>query len=278
MGFEASDLPFVLAEGRRVAFAGTAFAVGGTNLPLGGDDLAAAFADFGRTAPASSKTADVLHSIGFAQVEIAPDIEAGTRTAVPARAFDAVFDFGATMRVFHVRRALAALGERVAVGGRIVHAVPSANHIDQDFYMASPRLFHDYYRANGWRIDTIFLTRLARNSQTVEGISYTPGSLSAVAHGGLDDGIYRVFCAATRLTTSTTGSIPQHGLYTEAWAQGMIPGSRSNPPPNSAATWLRDTRWVYRIAHALTAPGKKRRIRQACLVPAVRYAVHGTRG
>jgi len=258
MAIHPSDLPFILAEVGRVPFTGTAFAVG--EEPAG--------------------LAPVIKGLGFDRVELAADLEADIRAPASDTApqFDAVFDLGASMRTFHVRRALTALGRRVAVGGRVVHAVPSANHIDQGFYMASPRLFHDYYCANGWRLETLMLTCPAQDGAVVEGIAYTPGSLRDVAHGGLDDRRYRVFCVATRLAVSTVGLVPQHGMYVDAWKRGAVSSGDQPPVPNPVAAWMRRTRWVYRIVNGLTGPRKKTQIRAACLTPAVRYPLRTERG
>lgn len=245
MGLDAADIPFLRAEAERLSFSGTALVVGG-------------------------EAADVSR-FGFAHVEALANLSAADGAALSP--FDAVFDLGASMRAFSLARFFAALGRQVAVGGRAIHAVPSANHIDQSFYMASPRLFHDYYRANSWRLDTLMLLRRARGADAVEGISYTPGSLAGVAHGGLDDGAYRVFCVATRLPESTVGRIPQHGQYVQAWTLDAPPRGGDATPVNPLVAWLRRTRWAYRIANACIAPRKKARIRAACLKPAVRYAI-----
>ena len=246
-------------------FTGAALAVGGEAIC----DATASFADFGLPAPISPSLPDVLRTAGFAQVRVVPDPEGVSDS------FDAVFDLGSSMRAFHVRGALTALGQRVAVGGRIIHAVPSANHMDQGFYMASPRLFHDYYRANKWRIDALLLVRCAPDGRSVEALPYAPGCLREVAHGGLDDARYRVFCAATRMPDSTIGSIPQHGFYAEAWAQGGVSGPASAQATGALASWLRDTRWAYAIYHVMTAGRKKRAIRARSLPFSVRYRTHG---
>ena len=271
MGIEPFDLPFFLAEARRLPFTGAALAVGGG--ALGQAAAAATFADFGLPAPASTSLPDLLRVTGFAKVEVAPDLASGMDRS---DLFGTVFDLSASMRAFHVRRALAALGQRVAVGGRIVHAVPSANHMDQGFYMASPRLFHDYYRVNKWRIDELLLVRCAPNGRSVEAVSYTPGSLRGVAHGGLDDARYRVFCVATRMSDSTVGLVPQHGFYADAWMQGAVPGPAPSRKASAPASWLRNTRWAYAIVHALTAARKHRNIRTRFLPFSVRYRAHST--
>lgn len=266
VGIGPFDLPFVLAEARRLPFAGAALAVGGEPLC----DATATFADFGFLAPTSPSLPDMLRAAGFAQVRVVPDLEAETSDS-----FDAVFDLGSSMRAFHVRGALTALGQRVAVGGRIIHAVPSANHVDEGFYMASPRLFHDYYRANKWRIDALLLVRCAPDGRSVEALPYAPGCLREVAHGGLDDARYRVFCAATRMSDSIIGLIPQHGFYAEAWMQGGVSNPASAQKTGALVSWLRDTRWAYAIYHALTVNRKKREIRARSLPFSVRYRAHG---
>lgn len=271
VGIEPFDLPFVLAEARRLPFTGTALAVGGGALKDA--QAAAMFEDFDLPAPVSASLSDMLHAAGLARVDVTSNLESGVDMS---DSYDMVFDLSASMHAFHVRRALAALGQRVAVGGRIVHAVPSANHMDEGFYMASPRLFHDYYRVNKWRVDELLLVRCSPDGRSVEAVPYMPGSLQGVAHGGLDDARYRVFCVATRMPESTIGSIPQHGFYAEAWAQSATPGPTALRKDGVFASWLRNTRWAYAIFHALTAARKKRDIRMRSLPFSVRYRAHGT--
>ena len=68
--------------------------------------------------------------------------------------FDTVFEAGTLQHVFDLPQVFANLHALVREGGRVIHGMaPSTNHVDHGFYMFSPTLFHDFYTANGWRIE-----------------------------------------------------------------------------------------------------------------------------
>ena len=116
---------------------------------------------------------------------------------VPARLhnkYDLIVDVGTSEHIFNFPKVLENYNKMLKVGGRIIHGLPSSNHVDHGFYMFSPTLFRDYYSANNWEIkDCLFF----RYSRILEGLwdiyEYTPGCLDRFSFGGLNNGLYGVF-------------------------------------------------------------------------------------
>lgn len=136
--------------------------------------------------------------------------------------FDVIIDGGTIEHVFHIPNALNNIHEMLSKNGRIVHMSPSSNHIDHGFYMFSPTLFWDFYKTNGYEINTFQVFRYTQRPSidAWEISEYKPGCLNAVSFGGLDDGMYGIFCVATKTKDSTGDRIPQQGLYLRAWGIG----------------------------------------------------------
>jgi hypothetical protein len=161
--------------------------------------------------------------------------------------FDVVFDRGTSEHVFHLPNLLASLGRLVKPGGRIIHHSPSSNHIDHGFYMFSPTLFMDYYRANGFEIPTFWLVAQPwmRSRPRVDVFEYRPGCLERIAHGGLDSRLYQIFCVAVRgdgPVGPVNAVVPEQRRYTAAWS-----ASDSSPrPPPAEAAWHRLLRPIVR--------------------------------
>jgi SAM-dependent methyltransferase len=147
--------------------------------------------------------------------------------------FDVIFDRGTSEHVFNLPHLLAAVARMVKPGGRVIHYVPSSNHIDHGFYMFSPTLFVDYYVANGFELPTLWIVvqPWLRVRPRVEIFEYLPGSLEAVNHGGLDGRGYQIFCVAVRRQQSTHSIMPQQSRYAKAWNRN----DRGSSVPESTA-------------------------------------------
>ena len=184
----------------------------------------------------------------------------------PAGPFDTVIDFAFLPRRMDMPDAWAELAGRVAAAGRILHVAPSSNHVDEVYYMPSPTVFQDFYGANGWTVEALRVARERRRGLDV--FSYRPGHLDALAHGGLDDARYLVFCAARREAASTLHRVPQQGLYAKAWrAAGAdaAPPSHGVGPRHGLAAFVRNNRFLYRMAYWILTPRKRRRLMAECL-------------
>ena len=217
-----------------------------------------------------------FHMLGFSSVSSldANDYEAATfihdlnQEEVPKELeerFDVVLDRGTSEHVFHLPNLLNTVGRLVRPGGRVIHFVPSSNHIDHGFYMFSPTLFFDYYTANGFEIPTLWLVvqQWLRARPTIEILEYRPGCLELVNHGGLDDRAYQVFCVAVRCAATGDRTVPTQGRYTRMWAErpgemgrDSVRGWRRTLAP--LITKLRSTRAGDDLVGKVVNPIKKR--------------------
>ncbi|HPA94567.1 MAG: hypothetical protein GX178_00565 [Acidobacteria bacterium] len=169
--------------------------------------------------------------LGFAEVESAdvsdwerPDHLLDLNEPLPAGLagrFDAVFEAGTIQHVFHLPRVFANLHALLKPGGRMVHGMaPSTNHVDHGFYMFSPTLFHDFYTANGWRLDAEwffeffpFWVRGRFDSPRWPIRRYEPGCLDHLAYGGFRARQVGLFVAATKVAGATGDRIPQQSYF-----------------------------------------------------------------
>ncbi len=151
---------------------------------------------------------DVIHDLNSDEL---PQALAGN--------FDVVLDSGTLEHVFHLPNALRAIDHLLRCGGRAIHLEGASNLVDHGFYMFSPTFFWDYYRANGYEIREVRIVRLTQRHATRpwEVFEYHPGSMLGTAFGGLDGGIFHVWCVARKTSESTGNAVPQQGTYVEAW-------------------------------------------------------------
>tara|TARA_S200000501_G_scaffold373465_1_gene420648 strand:- start:1173 stop:1676 length:504 start_codon:yes stop_codon:yes gene_type:complete len=102
------------------------------------------------------------------------------------------------------------------VGGRVIHMLPSSNWVDHGFYMFSPTIFHDYYSANNWAIETARIIELTRrhNIDPWRIYNYEPGILNPLSSGGFDKGyLVNIFFVVTKTNKSVCSQIPQQSRY-----------------------------------------------------------------
>lgn len=130
--------------------------------------------------------------------------------------FDVIVDFGTTEHIFNLPQVLKNLQEMLKVGGRVIHLLPSSNWVDHGFYMFSPTLFHDYYSANNWQIETARIIELTRrhNVDPWRIYDYAPGVLNSLSSGGFDKGYcINIFFVVTKTNLSLSSNIPQQSRY-----------------------------------------------------------------
>ena len=135
--------------------------------------------------------------------------------------FDAVYDGGTIEHIFDVRQSFKNIYDLLDVGGRAIHLAPSSNHVDHGFYMFSPTLFYDYYRANGYKIHACYLVVYSRNHNDTPWkiYDYTPGCLDKLSFGGFDQGdMLALFVSSEKTPISTWEKIPQQGMYSRRWS------------------------------------------------------------
>lgn len=138
--------------------------------------------------------------------------------------FDVVFEAGTIQHVFHLPRLFENVHALLREGGRVIHGMaPSSNHVDHGFHMFSPTLFHDFYTANGWRIEAFYFFEFfpywyrGRFFSTPWKIRrYEPGCLDELAYGGFGPRCgnqLALFVVATKLPGATAGRIPRQSLF-----------------------------------------------------------------
>jgi SAM-dependent methyltransferase len=158
--------------------------------------------------------------------------------------FDVIFEAGTSQHVFHLPNLLANVHRLLKPDGRAIHAmVTSNNHVDHGFYMFSPTLFHDYYQANGYRLDASyffefvpfwFRGRFFTSRFTV--YAYIPGCLDHLAYGGFGGRQVACFFAATKTAAARADVSPQQSYFTRFWpAAESERRARPAPPAVPAA-------------------------------------------
>jgi hypothetical protein len=217
---------------------------------------------------------DLFRRLGFAEVESADvsdwegadrilDLNEPVPDALHGR-YDAVFEAGTIQHVFDQPRVFANLHALLAPGGRVVHGMaPSSNHVDHGFWMYSPTLFHDFYSANGWRIESLcffefspFWHRGRFHSSTWKIRRYTPGCLDHLAYGGFRARQVGLFVVATKRPGATAHRAPQQGWFARHLAPAP-PRAATAPPLSPGA----------RALDALLLPLKRLKTRLARLAP-----------
>ena len=165
-----------------------------------------------------------LDASGYEDADILFDLNKPETPANLVNQWDAVLDGGTIEHVFHTPNVLANIFRFLKVGGRIIHMAPSSNHIDHGFYMFSPTLFWDYYKANGYDVNVCQIFRYTTDLYAGfwDVSDYIPGALTRVSLGGLDDALYGVILVATKTEHSTCDVIPQQGLYKDGRWQSKV--------------------------------------------------------
>lgn len=134
--------------------------------------------------------------------------------------YDLVFDGGTSEHIFDLPKVLENYNKMLKPNGRIVHALPSSNHVDHGFYMFSPTLFLDYYSSNSWNIkDSLFIQYSPKHDRDLwEIYDYQPGCLDRFSFGGLDRGMYGIFFVAKKTRESSYDADVQQGSYRRIWS------------------------------------------------------------
>jgi SAM-dependent methyltransferase len=151
--------------------------------------------------------------------------------------FDAVFEAGTLQHVFDLPRALANVHRLLRSGGRAIHGMaPSTNHVDHGFWMFSPTLFHDFYTANGWRIEGEFFCEFVAAWAAGRFVSkpwtiyrYEPGCLDPLAYGGFGARQLALFVVATKSPGATGDRVPQQSWFARHLGAAPVPQAGGRP-------------------------------------------------
>jgi SAM-dependent methyltransferase len=237
---------------------------------------------FGESPEAATDREVIARELGLEAVagqDTVGDLEVRDGSVDSAGLYDAVFDLGESPRRFHMPHVMANLCRLVRPGGRIVHVVPSCNHMDKVYYMMSPTYYADFYAANGFDLDVLRVVRCPPNGP-IDVLAYAPGRLAPISHGGLDAAPYRIVCVARRTERSTWDAVPQQGSYVAAWGASAGETRPAEPSSRSSllrALWnrVRDIRPLYRLVYAVRTPAKRRSAIAASLPRLARHELGG---
>jgi SAM-dependent methyltransferase len=121
-----------------------------------------------------------------------------------------VFDVPAALR--HVHRML-------RIGGRAIFFSPANNTLEHGFYQFSPTLFYDYFKANDYQINHMYLLRRARDLYCdFEAFAYRPEDHNFWELSAIDDQVYLIWVSVTKMFNSTCHAVPmQHRYAKEQW-------------------------------------------------------------
>lgn len=173
--------------------------------------------------------AGVVHDLNSAEVD-----------PVHRGRFDVIFDGGTMEHVFHAPNVFAAIHGFLAESGRIIHNTPASNSIDHGFYSFSPCLYHEYYTANGYEIETAYLldygTRYLPIRMTA--FAYTPPLRRSWLDARRPGHVHYNYFVATKTARSTAGRVPQQSFYEGVWAEasGVRQGSEGGGVRSTAGS------------------------------------------
>jgi SAM-dependent methyltransferase len=210
---------------------------------LSGEQLSEIAERFGFKATVSGKINDltVFKSLGFEAVESIDysDYERPTYTLdlnqpVPEtfrEKYDVIFDGGTLEHVFNFPLALRNIHTMLKLGGLVIHASPSHNHVDHGFYMFCPTVFYDYYRANQYEIVKMHIFEYESDHAGRPWLvyDYTPAAVAHLSYGGWGHKLLGIWCVVRKGLTSTCDSVPQQSFYVDAWAQKKMSGGVNGP-------------------------------------------------
>jgi hypothetical protein len=237
MGIVRSMVALLIEESFREPFAGSIATLGNQDVLLTSDEMEKVASRYGVALPEATKfmdgtvqVRDLFESLGFTNVtsidnsdyenaDVLMDLNVAGVPQEHRQKYDVVLDGGTLEHIFHVPNVFSNIFELLKPGGRVVHFSPSSNNIDHGFYMFSPTLFHDYYRANHFELNSLYVYRYKGNrpDKYWDIFESAPGSWEDVSTGGLDDYAYGVFVVATKTNESSGDVIPQQNRYALAW-------------------------------------------------------------
>lgn len=173
------------------------------------------------------KQVDSIDYSSFENCTIVHDLNTNISDELHSK-YDVIFDSGTCEHVFNLPKVLENYSKLLKVGGKLILVIPSSNHVDHGLYMFSPTLFHDYFSANKWKIESELLVKysLAHDNEDSlwfdavpwEVYEYQPGfsSKNNIELFGID-GMYLIFDVFTKTSSSTSDAPVQQGFYVSKW-------------------------------------------------------------
>ncbi len=227
MAIDATDLAVLFRVNAGRQFEGSLLTLGRQDVTVSPAELRsiAARCNFPLATPApdGNLLSDhaLFRSLGFAEVQsldanayegagIIHDLNNSTPPAGTEDRFDVVLDRGVSDIVFDFPASLSCVARMVRIGGRIIHFLPSSNHVETGYVMPSPRAFLAFYEANGFSVEALWLVRHPWLTRwpTIAVYDYLHRGAETLRGVRLDDASYQILCVARRLAGSTYDVIP----------------------------------------------------------------------
>ena len=128
--------------------------------------------------------------------------------------YDVVFDGGTTEHIFDQLGALKNIHNLTKVGGLIIHYTPANNYLDHGYFQPSPSFYYEYYLANGFEIVDSFLISATYDFYRKRKVfEYKPLLYENLSYGGWGNKMMGNWFAVKKLSSSTSGLIPQQQRY-----------------------------------------------------------------
>lgn len=135
--------------------------------------------------------------------------------------FDNIIDAGTMEHVFHLPNMLNNLFKMLKPHGRIIHILPSSNHMDHGFFMFSPTFFYDFYSINGFYIRDIKILKYKIACHDTFNWKFSTYRPKKQNYSNLDKSQYAIFCVTEKLENSTGTKIPTQGIFTKEWIKSQ---------------------------------------------------------
>lgn len=227
MAIDATDLAVLFRANAGRKFEGSLLTLGRQDVTVSSAELCSIAARCGF--PLAEPVSDggplsdqvLFHSLGFAEVQsIDADNYEGARiihdlnNPVPPPGtesrFDVVLDRGVSDVVFDFPVCLSSTARMARIGGRVIHFLPSSNHVEMGYVMPSPRALLAFYEANSFSIEALWLIRQPWLTRwpTIAVYDYLGRRAESLRGVRLDDASYQILCVARRLARSTHNVIP----------------------------------------------------------------------
>ena len=169
--------------------------------------------------------------------------------------YDVILDGGTLEHVFHLPNCLANIHKMLKTSGLVIHSSVSHNHVDHGFYMFSPSLFYEYYKANKYEIVRSRFFEYSTNhvSKPWKIYEYTPGCLEELSFGGFGKEMLLIWLVAKKTSVSSYNMIPQQNFSLEKDEEKRV---FSKKKENKIKNFLKRFKFLKAIKRVVVKPKK----------------------
>ncbi len=242
MGLTVALIGCLVREAKGTAFSGTVATLGRQDIVASREQIVAAFVRGGMEPKKSLQVAglnnrpvddvELLNALGFSSIEsvdissyenatVVLDLNSPTTAQHLHNRYDCIIDSGTIEHVFDVPAALRHVHHMLKVGGRAIFFSPANNALEHGFYQICPTLYYDYFKANNYQINHMFLLRRAHDLYSdFQAFAYKPDEHDYWETAAIDDRVYLIWASVTKTDAATCDVVPlQHRYSEEQWIQ-----------------------------------------------------------